>query len=123
MVRFIRSTCPLEQLRIAQGDGSYARLMGQLQKTDLLILDDWGMQKMTAPQRQDLMEVIEDRHGRGSTLIASQPPIEHWHDYIGAATVADAILDRLLHNAHRLTLRGESMRKNATPLTEAVYPS
>ena len=100
--------------------------MGQLQKTDLLILDDWRMQKMTAPQRQDLMEVIEDRHGRGSTLIASQLPIEHWHDYIGAigaATVADAILDRLLHSAHRLTLRGESMRKRAAPQAAAVDPS
>ncbi|MGQ7249980.1 ATP-binding protein [Halomonas sp. V046] len=103
--------------------GSYARLMGQLQKTDLLILDDWGMQKMTAPQRQDLMEVIEDRHGRGSTLVASQLPIEHWHDYIGVATVSDAILDRLLHSAHRLTLRGESMRKSAVPKTEEVDPS
>jgi DNA replication protein DnaC len=122
-VRDLRVPRLFEQLRIAQGDGSYARLMGQLQKTDLLILDDWGMQKMTAPQRQDLMEVIEDRHGRGSTLIASQLPIEHWHDYIGAATVADAILDRLLHSAHRLTLRGESMRKNTAPPAEAVDPS
>ncbi|MED5295991.1 MAG: IS21-like element helper ATPase IstB [Pseudomonadota bacterium] len=122
-VRYLRVPRLFEQLRIAQGDGSYARLMGQLQKTDLLILDDWGMQQMTAPQRQDLMEVIEDRHGRGSTLIASQLPIDHWHDYIGAATVADAILDRLLHSAHRLTLRGESMRKNAAPKAAEVDPS
>ena len=119
-VRYLRVPRLFEQLCIAQGDGSYARLMGQLQKTDLLILDGCGMQKMTAPQRQDLMEVIEDRHGRGSTLIASQLPIEHWHDYIGAATVADAILDRLLHSAHRLTLRGVSMRKNAAPQAAAV---
>lgn len=119
-VRYLRVPRLFEQLRIAQGDGSYARLMGQWQKTDLLILDDWGMQKMTAPQRQDLMEVIEDRHGRGSTLIASQLPIEHWHDYIGAATLADAILDRLLHGAHRLTLKGESMRKTATPTAAVV---
>ncbi|WP_428251112.1 ATP-binding protein [Halomonas sp.] len=81
-VRYLRVPRLFEQLRIAQGDGSYARLMDQLQKTDLLILDDWGMQKMIAPQRQDLIEVIEDRHGRGSTLIASQLPIEHWYDYI-----------------------------------------
>ena len=80
-------------------------------KTDLLILDDWGMQKVTAQQRQDLMEVIEDRHGRGSTLIAGQLPTEHRHDYIDFATLADAILDRLLHGAHRLNLKGESMRK------------
>jgi len=105
-------------LRIAHGDGSYARLMGQLLKTDLLILDDWGMQKITAPQRQDLMEVIEDRHGRRSTLIASQLPVEHWHDYIGEATLADAILDRLLHGAHRLNLTGESLRKHAAALTD-----
>ncbi|MCD6010106.1 IS21-like element helper ATPase IstB [Halomonas sp. IOP_31] len=122
-VRYLRVPRLFEQLRIAQGDDSYARLRGQLQKTDLLILDGWGMQKMTAPQRQDRMEVIEDRHGRGSTLIASQLPIEHWHDTIGAATVADAILDRLLHSAHRLTLRGESMRKNTAPQAEAVDPS
>ncbi len=78
---------------------------------------------MTKPQRQYLMEGIEDRHGRGSTLIANQLPIEHWHDYIVAATVADAILDRRLHCAHRLTLRGESMRKNAAPQAAAVDPS
>jgi DNA replication protein DnaC len=117
-VRYLRLPRFLEQLRIAHGDGSYARLMGQLAKTDLVILDDWGIQKITAPQRSDLMEVIEDRHGRRSTLIASQLPIEHWHEYIGEATLADAILDRLLHNAHRLPLTGDSMRKTKTNLTD-----
>lgn len=111
-VRYLRLPNLFEQLRIAHGDGSYPRLMNQLLKIDLLILDDWGIQKMAAAQRQDLMEVIEDRHGRRSTLIASQLPIEHWHEYIGEATLADAILDRLLHSAHRLNLCGESMRKN-----------
>lgn len=110
-VRYLRLPTLLEQLRIAHGDGSYVRLMGQLLKTDLLILDDWGIQPLTSNQRNDLMEVIEDRHDRRSTLIASQLPIEHWHDYIGEATLADAILDRLLHGAHRLKLTGESMRK------------
>lgn len=110
-VRYLRLPTLLEQLRIAHGDGSYMRLMAQLLKTDLLILDDWGIQPLTGPQRNDLMEVIEDRHERRSTLIASQLPIEHWHDYIGEATLADAILDRLLHSAHRLNLTGESMRK------------
>jgi DNA replication protein DnaC len=110
-VRYLRLPTLLEQLRIAHGDGSYVRLMGQLLKTDLLILDDWGIQPLTRTQRNDLMEVIEDRHERRSTLIASQLPIEHWHEYIGEATLADAILDRLLHGAHRLTLTGESMRK------------
>jgi DNA replication protein DnaC len=110
-VRYLRLPTLLEQLRIAHGDGSYMRLMAQLLKTDLLILDDWGIQPLTSPQRNDLMEVIEDRYERRSTLIASQLPIEHWHDYIGEATLADAILDRLLHSAHRLNLTGESMRK------------
>lgn len=117
-VRYLRLPNLFEQLRIAHGDGTYPRLMNQLLKMDLLILDDWGIQKITAAQRQDLMEVIEDRHGRQSTLIASQLPTEHWHDYIGEATLADAILDRLLHGSHRLNLRGESMRKSTNQLTD-----
>ncbi|AOV15728.1 AAA family ATPase [Acidihalobacter aeolianus] len=115
-VRYLRLPALFEQLRIAHGDGSYVRLMGQLLKTDLLILDDWGIQKLNTAQRNDLMEVIEDRHGRRSTLIASQLPIEHWHDYLGEATLADAILDRLLHGSHRLNLTGESMRKIQAPV-------
>nr|VFJ67131.1 MAG: DNA replication protein DnaC [Candidatus Kentron sp. DK] len=110
-VRYFRLPRLLEQLRIAHGDGSYPRLMAQLAKTELLLLDDWGIQKITAPQRADLMEVIEDRHGLRSTLVASQLPVDLWHDYIGEATLADAILDRLIHNAHRLLLHGESMRR------------
>ena len=117
-VRYLRLPNLFEQLRIAHGDGSYPRLMNQLLKMDLLIIDDWGIQKMSAVQRQDLMEVIEDRHDRRSTLVASQLPTEHWHDYLGEATLADAILDRLLHAAHRLNLRGESMRKLAAKLTD-----
>jgi DNA replication protein DnaC len=109
--RYVRLPRLLESLQVAHGDGSYPRLMNQLAKTDLLILDDWGIQKLLAPARNDLMELIEDRHGLKATLIASQLPIEHWHEYIGEATLADAILDRLLHNAHRLPLKGESMRK------------
>jgi DNA replication protein DnaC len=123
-VRYFRVPRLFEQLRIAHGDGSYPRLMNQLAKTDLLILDDWAIQKITGPQRNDLMEVIEDRHGLHATLIASQLPVEHWHAYIGEATLADAILDRLLHNAHRLPLKGESMRKHRaqTAAEEAVAP-
>ena len=112
--RYVRLTRLFDQLRIARGDGSYTRLMGQLLKTELLILDDWGIQSITEAQRGDLMEVIEDRHGRSSTLIASQLPAESWHEFIGEATLADAILDRLLHGSHRLALEGESMRKMAT---------
>ena len=115
-VRYLRLPRLFEQLRIAHGDGSYTRLMNQLAKTDLLILDDWGIQKLTTPQRNDLMEVIEDRNGLLSTLVASQLPVEKWHDFIGEATLADAILDRLLHNAHRLPLTGESMRKKQQKL-------
>jgi len=110
-VRYVRLPRLFEILRIAHGDGSYPRWMNQLAKTDLLILDDWGLQKIAAAQRNDLMEVIEDRYGLRATLIAGQLPTEHWHEYIGEATLADAILDRLLHNAHRLPLKGESLRK------------
>jgi len=110
-VRYLRLPRLFEMLRIAHGDGSYPRVMNQLAKTDLLILDDWGIQKIAAAQRNDLMEIIEDRHALRSTLIAAQLPIEHWHEFIGEATLADAILDRLLHNAHRLPLKGDSMRK------------
>jgi len=115
-VRYFRLPPLFERLRIAHGDGSYARLMNQLAKTDLLILDDWGIQKITPTQRNDLMEIIEDRYGLHATLIASQLPIEHWHEYIGEATLADAILDRLLHSAHRLPLKGDSMRKKQKKL-------
>lgn len=114
--RYARLPRLVEQLRIAHGDGTYPRLMNQLAKTDLLILDDWGMQKLQPPQRQDLMEVIEDRYANRATLIASQLPVDQWHDYLGNATLADAILDRLLHNAHRLELTGDSMRKKAAAL-------
>jgi DNA replication protein DnaC len=117
-VRYLRLPRLFEMLRISHGDGSYTKLMNQLLKTDLLILDDWGIQKVSAAQRNDLMEVIEDRHGRRSTLIASQLPTDHWHEYIGEATIADAILDRLLHGAHRINLTGESMRKTKEELTD-----
>ncbi len=121
--RYMRLPRLVEQLRISHGDGSYARLMVQLLKTDLLILDDWGMQPLDASQRQDLIEVIEDRHGRKSTLIASQLPVKHWHDYTGEATMSDAILDRLLHGSHRLELSGKSMLKptSSDPTKSAQY--
>ena len=115
-VRYFRLPRLFEMLRIAHGDGSYPRLMDQLAKVDLLILDDWGMQPITTTQRNDLMEVIEDRHELKATLIASQIPVEHWHELIGEPTLADAILDRLLHRAHRLPLKGESMRPSVTTL-------
>jgi DNA replication protein DnaC len=100
-----------EALALARGDGRYGRLLARLARVQLLILDDWGLATMTADQRRDLLEIVDDRHGRASTIVTSQVPVEHWHDIIGDPTLADAILDRLVHNAHRLVLKGESMRK------------
>jgi DNA replication protein DnaC len=98
-------------LELAHGDGRFARLFRTLVKTNLLILDDWGPDRLTAASRRDLMEIVEDRHGKGSTLITSQLPLDKWHDIIGEPTYADAILDRIVHNAYRLELDGPSMRK------------
>jgi DNA replication protein DnaC len=100
-----------EALALARGDGRYARLLKTLSRVDLLILDDWGLAPLTGEQRRDLLEIVDDRHQRGSTIITSQVPIDHWHEAIADPTIADAVLDRLVHNAHRLTLKGDSMRK------------
>ena len=85
----------------------------------MLILDDWGLAVQTAPERRDLLETLEDRHGRGSTIVTSQLPVDNWHEAIGDPTLADAILDRLVHNAHRLTLSGESLRRRGA-VTKAL---
>ncbi len=98
-------------LALARGDGRYARLMRGLGGVKLLILDDWGLQPLGPEQRHDLLEIVEDRYGRGSTLITSQVPVDRWHDLIGAPTLADAILDRIVHNAHRIQLRGDFLRR------------
>jgi len=100
-----------EALALARGDGRYARLLKTLSRVDLLILDDWGLAPLTGEQRRDLLEVVDDRHQRGSTIITSQIPIDHWHEVIADPTIADAVLDRLVHNTHRLALKGDSMRK------------
>jgi DNA replication protein DnaC len=117
-VRYFRTSRLLENLSIAHGDGRFTKLINQLAKTDVLILDDWGLEILSLGQRNDLLEIMEDRHGAKSTLITSQLPITQWHKAIGDATLADAILDRLLHNAHKLKLKGESMRKTKTSLTD-----
>lgn len=117
-VRYFRTSRLLETLSIAHGDGRFGKLIQQLAKTDLLVLDDWGLEKMTLGQRNDLLEIMEDRHGLRSTLITSQLPINQWHKAIGDATLADAILDRLLHNSHKLNLKGESMRKTMSEIAE-----
>ena len=117
-VRYLRLLRLFEQLRIEHGDGSYLRLLQLWANTALLILDDWGLDTLTPPERKDLLELMDDRHGLHSTLITSQLPLEHWPTYLGDPTVADAILDRLLHNAHKIHLKGESMRKTNTTLTQ-----
>lgn len=101
----------LESLALARGDGRYARMLKNLARVQVLILDDWGLVPLTAEQRRDLLEVVDDRHGRASTIITSQLPVENWHEVIGNPTIADAVLDRLVHSAHRLALKGESLRK------------
>lgn len=118
-VRYLRLPRLLHDLGIARSDGSYARLLAHLARTDLLIIDDWGLAPVGDRERRDLLEIIEDRTGRRSTLITSQVPVEHWHELIGDATFGDAILDRLVHNAHRITLTGGSLRKNANDTTGA----
>ena len=107
----------LDELALARLQGRQSRLLASLARTRVLILDDWAMIKLTAEQRRDLMEVIDDRHGRASTIIATQIPVDRWHDQIGDPTYADAILDRVVNNAHRLELRGDSMRRKAAPDT------
>lgn len=103
-----------EELVRARADGSYGKLLQQLAKTDLLILDDWGLAPLGDRERRDLLEVIEDRAGRRATLVTSQIPVEHWHEMVGDATFGDAIMDRLVHHAHRITLTGGSLRRLAT---------
>lgn len=101
----------LHELTIGKAVGTYDKLNRRLLKTDALILDDLGLNPITADGRRELLELLDDRHGSKSTIVTSQLPVKSWHDAIGEATLADAILDRLVHNAHRIELRGESMRK------------
>lgn len=111
-VLYLRLPRLLQDLPLAKGDGRYPKLMASLAKIALLILDDWGLASLSDENRRDVLEVLEDRHGRSATLVTSQFPVEHWHEALGNPTLADAILDRLLHNnAYKITHRGDSMRK------------
>ena len=110
----------LKRRGVEIGRERVARLMRRVAKVDLLILDDWAMSDLTAAQRRDLMEIIDDRHDRRATLVTSQLPVEHWHEALGDPTLADAILDRLVHNAYKITLQGESMRKRQARLTKGA---
>ena len=110
-VSYLRLPRLLESLGLGRGDGRYAKLLDALARVDLLLLDDWAMAPLSDEQRRDLFEILEDRYGRKSTIVASQLPVEKWHDAIGHPTLADAILDRLLHNGYKIVLKGDSMRK------------
>lgn len=109
--RYYRVPRLVGDLAIARADGSAPRLMAKLAKTDLLVLDDWGLAPLTAAEARDLLEVIDDRCTTRSTLIASQLPVDHWHATLADPSLGDALLDRVVHNAHKLALKGESMRK------------
>jgi len=110
-VLYVRIARLFADLALAKGDGRYIKILATLAKTDLLVLDDYGLAVLSKDQRHDLLEILEDRNGLRSTLVTSQLPVEHWHEQIGDPTMADAILDRLVHNAHTIQLKGGSMRK------------
>jgi len=114
---YLRVSKLFEDLGLAKGDGRYLKLLTGLAKTDLLVLDDYGLGPLNRDQRHDLLEILEDRHGLKSTLVTSQLPLELWPEQIGDPTMADAILDRLVHSAHTIQLKGESMRKKKAHLT------
>ena len=101
----------LEALALSRADGSHRTLTSKLAKAQLLVCDDWGLTTLTVAQAQDVLDVLEDRNGSGATMIVTQVPVDEWHGRMGDPTIADAILDRLVHGAHRIDLRGESMRK------------
>ena len=114
---YLRISKLFEDLSLSKGDGRYLKLLSSFAKADLLVLDDYGLEQLSREQRHDLLEILEDRHGLKSTLVTSQLPVENWHEQIGDPTLADAILDRLVHSAHKIKLNGESMRKKNANLT------
>jgi DNA replication protein DnaC len=114
-VLYVRLPRLLPALAIGRGDGSYAKSLSQLARTEVLVIDDWALAPLTDEGRRDLLEIFDDRHGTRSTIITSQLAVKHWHTSIGDPTLADAILDRLVHQAHTLDLDGESLRKKEKP--------
>jgi len=114
---YVRLPRLIQELKIARADGRYVKFLSRLQRIKLLIVDDWGINPFADEARRDFLEIMEDRHDVRSTIIASQFPIDTWHEIIGDATLADAICDRVVHNAHKITLTGESMRKTHSGLT------
>jgi DNA replication protein DnaC len=111
-VCYHQSTKLFSKLKLAKADGSYLKEIARIERTELLIIDDFGIQPLDAPSRTSLMEIMEDRHGKASTIFTAQVPVNKWFELIGEQTIADAILDRLVHNSHRIEMKGESMRKN-----------
>ena len=101
----------LEELALAHADGTYTRMLGRLAKIDVLVLDDWGLAPLREQERRDMLEIFDDRHAARSSILTSQLPVEKWHDYVADPTIADALLDRVVHNAHRIKLKGPSRRK------------
>ena len=122
-VRYYRLSRLLLEMTQAKADGSYRKLLVRLAKIQVVLIDDWGLEKLTTAHRNDLLEIMDDRHGSTSTVMISQLPTDEWYAAIGDNTLADAILDRLMHNAHRLSLKGESMRKILGELTEGEHLS
>jgi DNA replication protein DnaC len=116
-VQYIRTPRIFQELHIAKGDGRYTKILKNFAKANLLLFDDWGLAKMTDENRHDLLEILEDRNSIASTLVTSQFPVNKWHDLIGDPTLADAILDRLIHSAYKIELKGGSMRKKKSMLT------
>ena len=120
-VLYANTTKLFTRLKMAKADGSYIREIAKIERQDLLILDDFGLQPLDASSRSTLMEIIEDRHGNRSTIITAQLPVAEWHEVIGEQTIADAILDRIVHDAHRMELVGESLRiRQRNKITENV---
>jgi len=122
-VRYYRLSRLLLEMTQAKADGSYQKLLVRLAKIQIIVIDDWGLEKLTTAHRNDLLEIMDDRHGSTSTVMISQLPTDEWYAAIGDNTLADAILDRLMHNAHRLQLKGESMRKILGKLTDGEHLS
>jgi len=115
--RYLRLPRLIQSLASAKGDGTYPKLLKQFARFDLLVIDDWGIPALHSNDQRDLLEILDDRFNLRSTIVTSQLPVTHWHEYLGQATLADAILDRLVHNAYKIELKGESMRKRKSPLT------
>ena len=117
-VLYFRTSRLFQDLAIAKGDGRYPKLINTIAKTNVLIVDDWGLIKLDDRQQIDFLDILEDRYNIHSTIIASQYPHPHWHELMANPTLSDAILDRFIHNAHKITLKGESMRKKISELTK-----